>query len=166
VRIGEVADQAGVGTRTIRYYERLGLLPPAQRAANRYRDYDERVLDRLAFIRAAQADGFTLAEIHRIIAVRDDGEAPCTHVRALIDEHAADIDRRIDELRRLRVELTNLAARARALDPADCRPEAICQIITAEPRPHHTPLGEAVKASATSRARANPSSSDAISTPS
>jgi DNA-binding transcriptional MerR regulator len=138
MRIGEVADQAGIRSRTIRYYERLGLLPPAQRAANGYRDYDEHILDRLAFIRAAQADSFTLAEIHRIIAVRDDGEAPCTHVRALIDQHAADIDRRIAELHRLRVELTNLSERARALDPADCRPEAICEIIGARPTRHLT----------------------------
>ena len=131
MRIGEVAQQAGVGAKTIRYYERLGLVPPAPRTANRYRDYDDTVLDRLAFIRGAQADGFTLAEIHRIIAVREDGEAPCAHVRAMIDQHAADIDRRIEELRRVRVELDRLAERARALDPADCRPDGICQIITA-----------------------------------
>jgi MerR family copper efflux transcriptional regulator len=136
MRIGHVAAQAGLPTRTIRYYERLGLLPPARRAANGYRDYEDDALDRLAFIRAARSDGFTLSEIHRIIAVRDGGHAPCAQVRALIDQHAVDIDRRIAELSHLRVELTRLAARAEALDPADCRPEAVCEIITGPNRRH------------------------------
>src|SRR5262249_35153793 len=116
------------------YYEGIGLLPPPRRAPNGYRDYDERVLDRLMFVRAAQADGFTLAEIQSIIAVRDDGQAPCGDVLALIDHHAADIDRRTAELRRPRTELAQLAERARTLDPDDCRPEAVCQIINTAPR--------------------------------
>jgi MerR family transcriptional regulator, copper efflux regulator len=136
MRIGHVAAEAGLPTRTIRYYERLGLLPPARRAANGYRDYDDDALDRLAFIRAAQSDGFTLGEIYRIIAVRDGGHAPCAQVRALVDQHAVDIDRRIAELRQLRLELTRLAACAESLDPAACRPEAVCEIITGPNRRH------------------------------
>jgi DNA-binding transcriptional MerR regulator len=133
MRIGDVAQQSRTSTRTIRYYERLGLLRPPRRATNGYRDYDADVVARLAFIRAAQVDGFTLAEIHGIIALRDCGKAPCRHVRALIDQHRADIARRIDVLERLRTELAHLAERGRALDPADCRPNAVCEIITTGP---------------------------------
>jgi DNA-binding transcriptional MerR regulator len=130
VRIGEVADRAGVAAKTIRYYESLGLLPSPARAQNGYRDYDEAVLGRLTFIRAAQASGLTLGEIRSVLAFRDRGEAPCDHVRSLIDRRAAELDERIAELTRMRGELTRLAKRARRLDPADCEPAMVCHIIT------------------------------------
>jgi DNA-binding transcriptional MerR regulator len=109
------------------------LLPPA-RSANGYRDYDAAVVDRLAFIRAAQASGLTLAEIRTVVAIRDRGEVPCEHVRALIDQRTAEIDRRMTELRQLREDLARLADRARHLDPADCDPTAVCHIMTPTPR--------------------------------
>jgi MerR family copper efflux transcriptional regulator len=130
MRIGELAGRAGTRPRTIRFYERIGVLPLPRRADNGYRDYDDTILERLAFIHAAQASGFTLAEIRSIIAVRDNGEAPCAHVQALIERHVEDVDRRLDELRRLRGELARLADRARRFDPADCGRESVCRIIT------------------------------------
>jgi len=134
VRIGEVAERAGVPTKTIRYYETIGLLPAPDRAANGYRDYADGIIDRLAFIRAAQVSGLTLGEIRSIVAFRNRGETPCAHVRDLIDQRAADIDRRISELQEIRAELTRLAERALRLDPADCSPASICHIITAPER--------------------------------
>jgi len=130
VRIGEVAERAGTRPRTIRFYERIGVLPAARRAANGYRDYDDTILERLAFVQAAQASGFTLTEIRSIITVRDNGDAPCAHVQTLIDRHVEDVDRRLDELSRLRGELARLADRARRFDPADCGRESVCRIIT------------------------------------
>ena len=129
MRIGEVADRVGVPAKTIRYYEDLGLLPSPARATNGYRTYDESILARLAFIRAAQACGLTLGEIRGVLSFRDHGETPCDHVRALIDRRAAELDERIDELTRLRAELTRLSRRARRLDPADCEPALVCHII-------------------------------------
>ena len=128
--IGEVANLAAVPAKTIRYYETIDLLPEPERTANGYRDYDDDVVDRLAFIRAAQASGFTLGEIRSVVAFRNRGEAPCAHVRSLIDQRATDIDRRIAELQGLRADLTRLAKRARRLDPADCDPASICHIIS------------------------------------
>ena len=129
MRIGELADRSGVPAKAIRYYESIGVLPPPARAGNGYRDYRPDTLGRLAFIRRAQASGLTLAEVRSIIAFRERGETPCTHVQALIDTRAADVDRRIAELQQLKAELAALATRARTLDPADCKPDAVCHIL-------------------------------------
>jgi MerR family transcriptional regulator, copper efflux regulator len=130
MKIGEAARRSGVPPKTIRYYEQRGVLPEPRRAANGYRDYDQTVVRRLGFVRRAQATGLTLAEIRSIVDVRENGDPPCGHVRALIDLRAAEIDRHIDELRVLRGELTRLASRARELDPADCDADSVCRIIT------------------------------------
>src|SRR5262249_61329638 len=98
---------------------------------NGSRDYAATTVARLAFTRAAQAVGFPLAQIHSIIAIRDDGEPPCAHVQALISRRVADIDRCLDELQHTRAELPRLAERADRLDPAVCRPDGICDIISA-----------------------------------
>ena len=82
--IGQIADELDVPTRTIRFYERKGLLPEPQRATNGYRIYDDTTIARLRFIRNAQAAGLTLAEIASIIHVRNDGTAPCSHVDTLL----------------------------------------------------------------------------------
>jgi len=81
-------------------------------------------------VRAAQAVGLTLGEIHQIIAFRDDGQAPCAHVTDLLRRHAADLQVRIRELQQLRGELQQLAERATTLDPEQCPPERVCHIIT------------------------------------
>jgi DNA-binding transcriptional MerR regulator len=84
VRIGELADQAGISTKAIRYYEQIGILTPPTRTAAGYRTYDQAALGRLEFVRAAQAVGLTLGEIRQIIAFRDNGQAPCAHVTDLL----------------------------------------------------------------------------------
>jgi DNA-binding transcriptional MerR regulator len=82
MRIGELAEQAGLSTKAIRYYEQIGILTPAARTTSGYRTYDETALGRLGFVRAAEALGLPLGEIRQIIAFRDDDTAPCTHVTA------------------------------------------------------------------------------------
>jgi DNA-binding transcriptional MerR regulator len=129
VRIGEVARRSGVSVKTIRYYEQLGILDPPRREPNGYRSYGPAVVDRLAFIRAAQTVGLTLGEIGEILAFREHGQPPCTHVLGLIQRHADDLTRRIGELEQMRSVLETLAARGRILDPARCRPETICHVI-------------------------------------
>ena len=109
MRIGELADVVGITTEAIRYYERVGLLPAPTRTSSGYRDYDDPAVERLRFIRTAQTVGFTLGEIGEIIALRDDGETPCDHVRHLITEHAADLQRRIDDLLAMQIDLQRLA---------------------------------------------------------
>jgi len=82
--IGQLAKAAGVPTSTVRYYERRGLLRPQTRSAGNYRVYDENALERLNFMRAAQAAGFTLADIGVLLSYRDGDPAPCRKVQSLI----------------------------------------------------------------------------------
>jgi MerR family transcriptional regulator, copper efflux regulator len=130
MRIGELAERAGISTKAIRYYEQVGILSPPDRTASGYRSYDEAALGRLGFVRAAQAVGLTLGEIRQVVAFRDQGQAPCAHVTELLHRHAADLDARIRELQRLRGELQQLAERAATLDPEQCPPERVCHVIT------------------------------------
>jgi MerR family copper efflux transcriptional regulator len=129
VRIGELAERAGISTKAIRYYEQIGVLAPPARTASGYRAYDHSALTRLGFVRAAQALGLTLGEIRQLIAFRDNGTAPCAHVTALLQQRADELTARIEELRQLRGELDRLAERARTLDPRQCAPERVCHII-------------------------------------
>ena len=131
--IGDLATQAGLSAKAIRFYEQAGLLPQPPRTAGGYRDYPPGAVDRLAFIRHAQAAGFTLADIRSVLTIRDSGQAPCQHVSVLIDEHLARVERRIAELTRARDALRDLQRRAAATDPADCAESEICIILaTAE----------------------------------
>lgn len=129
MRISELARQSGLSTKTIRYYEQIGLLAPPDRTASGYRDYDHSALDRLAFVRAAQAVGLSLGEIRGVLALRDEGETPCGHVLELLRARSAELDRRIAELRSLRRELGHVVERAAGLDQADCDPSRICHLI-------------------------------------
>jgi DNA-binding transcriptional MerR regulator len=104
LRIGEVAARSGFGVETLRFYENRGLLEPVGRTDAGYRLYDTAVFERLDFIRKAQAIGFNLEEISRIITEAREG-LPCAEVRRLAAEKLAELDRRLAELRRYRREL-------------------------------------------------------------
>ena len=112
LRIGELARRAGVNPRTIRFYEAIGLVPKPARLPNGYRVYDERDLERLRFIRRAQALGLTLEAIRDVLALHDTGSRPCCRVRELAEQRLAEIDRQISELQRLRSVLAALIGRA------------------------------------------------------
>ncbi|GGL54997.1 heavy metal-responsive transcriptional regulator [Planomonospora parontospora] len=129
MRIGVLAHRAGVSAKTIRFYEAAGLLPEPPRTSAGYRDYPAEAAARLAFIRDAQAAGFTLAEIGGILAIRDSGTAPCRHVTDLIDQHLAQIERRLAELAQMRQALQRLKHRAAATDPARCAGDEVCSIL-------------------------------------
>jgi DNA-binding transcriptional MerR regulator len=129
MRIGEVASQAGLTTKALRYYERVGLIPQAERTGSGYRDYPDAVLDRLRFIRAAKAVGLTLGEIRGVIGFREQGSPPCGHVLELVEGRAADLQRRIEDLSQLRDELRMLARRGRSLSPDACSPDLVCHIL-------------------------------------
>ncbi|MCH8991615.1 MAG: heavy metal-responsive transcriptional regulator [Acidobacteria bacterium] len=131
MRIGELAQEIGVNTKTIRYYEDIGVLPPPDRAPNGYRDYGGEAVGRLRFVRDAQATGLTLTEIASILDLRGQGEATCHHVLDLLDQHLEDLDRHIETLHRTRDELLALTERAKRLDPADCTDPNRCQTIEA-----------------------------------
>ena len=139
MRIGELARQSGVPATALRFYEQLGLLPEPGRTESGYRVYGDETLDRLAFIRAAQAVGLTLAEVRQVLGVRDAGEAPCRVVTDLVERRHADVKARIAGLRRLERELAALGARAAKLHPRDCDPSGICHVIPALSSPGVSP---------------------------
>ncbi len=97
--IGALAKQAGVPTSTIRYYERRGLLRPDGRSEGNYRVYGEEALDRLQFVRSAQAAGFTLSDISALLQFRDGNTAPCTEVQDLITVRLDQVVEQIDHLK-------------------------------------------------------------------
>lgn len=124
--IGALARQADVNPRTLRYYERIGLLVPSARTEAGYRLYTDQDAARLAFIRRAQALGLSLREIAGIIALREAGTTPCRHVSAVARAKAAAIEERIGELVALRDELTGLAGRAEAVEALCVEGSSIC----------------------------------------
>ncbi len=129
MQIGELARSVGVSTKTIRYYEGLGLLYEPVRLPNGYRSYDERTVERLRFIRDAQASGLTLTEIGAILELRERGASTCEHVIDLLEQHLETLDRHIADLQRSRQRLMGLTDRARSLDPGDCTDPERCQTI-------------------------------------
>jgi len=137
MRIGELADEAGLTSKTIRYYESIGLMSEPYRQGNGYRDYDDDAVDRLRFIRDSQAAGLTLAEVSEIVGMKAAGESTCGHTRSLLARHVAEVDAQIERLLATRAELTAMAERADALDPASCTNPARCQVIAASAAADH-----------------------------
>jgi DNA-binding transcriptional MerR regulator len=128
--IGELARRANVNPRTLRYYERIGLLAPATRTAAGYRLYTEQDAARLSFIRHAQALGLSLAEIAAILALRAAGTIPCRHVATLAREKVALIDAHLSALQALRDDLSALADRAEMVEMlTDTDDAGICSAI-------------------------------------
>jgi DNA-binding transcriptional MerR regulator len=131
VHIGELARTSGVTTKTIRYYESIGLLDAPARTSGGYRSYGPEVLERLDFIRQAKVSGLTLAEIGSILEIKDEGGQSCDHTRSLLADHLDALDAKIDELLEARVALQRLSERAERLDPAQCTDANRCQVIAA-----------------------------------
>jgi len=131
MRIGELGEQAGVSAKTVRYYESLGLLAEPNRTPSGYRDYSAADVERLQFVRDAQATGLTLSEIASVLELKGAGERSCSHTMELLDRHLTEVDAQIKRLQASRKLLRELAARARSLDPATCTDPNRCQIISA-----------------------------------
>ena len=131
MRIGELADRVGLTSKTIRYYESIGLMSEPDRHSNGYRDYDADAVHQLRFIRDSQAAGLTLAEVGEIVGMKAAGESTCGHTRSFLARHLAEVDAQIERLLATRAELQAMAERANALDPASCTDPARCQVIAA-----------------------------------
>jgi DNA-binding transcriptional MerR regulator len=132
MRIGELAQRSGVAPTALRYYEKAGLLPESRRSSSGYRTYHPDAVLRLAFIRAAQAVGLSLAEIREVIGIRDAGAAPCAHVLQLIEKHRAEVRARIRELQRLERDLDQLASQGAGVDPSQCDPAGVRKVIPSD----------------------------------
>ena len=119
LRVSELATAVGVRPDTIRYYERVGLLPSPNRTPGGYRAYDAAAVDRLRFIRGAQRLGLRLVDIRHLLAVRDTGVCPCEPAEQLLRRRLAEVDAEIARLTALRTEMAAMAA---ALPVSGCSP--------------------------------------------
>src|SRR5687767_8072374 len=126
LKIGEVAKRSGVGVEALRFYERGGLLDRPSRTYSGYRVYGEEVLERLAFIKRAQALGFSLDEIRQIVDDARKGESPCDEVREIVRRRMDKLDERLRELHRYRRELKSTLAE---WDKVGRAPGHICGLI-------------------------------------
>lgn len=108
LKVSQLAEQAGVSTDTVRYYEKEGLLPEPERTRSGYRQFDEAAVERLHFIRGAQTLGLKLGDIKELLAIRDRGSCPCGHTQQLLEQRVAEIDEEIRQLRSLKRELQSM----------------------------------------------------------
>jgi DNA-binding transcriptional MerR regulator len=129
LRIGELAQASGASAKTIRYYEEIGLLPPSQRAENGYRFYGAEDIQRLRFIRNARNLDFSLNDLKEVLALRDQGEAPCRYVAQLLEIKLIEIEERIRRLQELQQELQQLVAQAANLPNDIEMKECVCHLI-------------------------------------
>lgn len=106
--IGRLGTLAEIEPKTLRYYDRVGLVRPNTRTPAGYRLYGEGAVERLRFIRRAKALGMSLVDIRRILAVRDEGAAPCQHVLAIVGGNLAKVEAQIAQLEQLRTDLRRL----------------------------------------------------------
>ena len=111
MKIGELAQQTGTETVTIRFYEKRGLMPPPKRTDNNYRVYADAHRERLLFIRHRRGMGINLDEIGELLKYRDQPEASCQKVNGLIDSHVAQVHKQIKELQGLEKQLQQLRHR-------------------------------------------------------
>ncbi len=130
MRIGKLAESAGVTPDTIRYYEREGLLEPPRRGSNGYRDYGPEAIDDLRFIKKAQLLGMKLSDVRETMEIAAGGIQPCEHVRAKVSARLSDVEERLKELRALRSTLLETLERLDRAPPprAGCR----CAVIEAD----------------------------------
>jgi MerR family copper efflux transcriptional regulator len=106
--IGQLAQRAGVGVETVRFYERQGLISEPPRRPSGYRDYPLETVARIVFIRRAKQLGFTLKEINELLELRVRPRRNCAQVKQNADAKMADIDGKIAALRRMRRALRDL----------------------------------------------------------
>jgi Cu(I)-responsive transcriptional regulator len=120
--IGDLGRATGTKIETIRYYERIGLLPPPPRTGpGNYRSYTPEHLGRLRFVRRSRNLGFTLDQIRALLDLSDQRERECEAVDAIAREHVADVERKIADLTALRRELNSLIGQCRHGTIAECR---------------------------------------------
>ena len=119
--IGKLSKTSGVKVPTVRYYEQIGLLPPAERSEGNQRLYDGRALARLAFIRHARDLGFPLEAIRDLLALSDQPNQSCAAADRIARAHLEAVERRIARLEALKTELERMVAHCAHGTVADCR---------------------------------------------
>lgn len=120
MNIGEASKASGVSAKMIRHYEGLGLVPGVARSASGYRQYDERTVHTLRFIRRARDLGFGLEEIETLLGLWRNRRRSSAEVKRIATAHVADLQRRIDEMRAMQRTLQQLAHCCHGDERPDC----------------------------------------------
>lgn len=120
MRIGELARATGTKAETIRYYEREGILPHADRTDSNYRDYSPEHLTTLTFIRRARELGFGMEQVRLLLNLSNRAEEPCEEVDLMVEGQLAEVDRKIADLTRLRGELSRMLCSCQAERIGEC----------------------------------------------
>ena len=120
MNIGEAAEASGVSAKMVRYYESIGLLPKAARTAAGYRDYDDKDVHRLRFVRRARDFGFAMDEITELLALWQDRKRSSKDVKQIATKHVAELDAKIRHLTELRDTLKHLAHCCHGDSRPDC----------------------------------------------
>lgn len=129
--IRELSQLTGISTKTIRFYESIGVLPHPARAANNYREYSAAAVERLRFVAGARALGFPLTDVAEFLQARDDQQLPCHRVLDSLDRRIDELDRRIADLLVLRETLTRIHRQAQNLPRTDnCDEQCVCYLLT------------------------------------
>lgn len=143
MKIGELAKLTNTSSKTIRFYEDSGLLPLPPRSASGYRDYEPEIADRLRFIHRCQAAGLTLQKVRQILAIHDRGEAPCTHVREMLNTRLDQVRAQIAELVALEGHLQTLLGQASKRASTEHDHSTVCPILEGDlDAPATVELGE------------------------
>ena len=121
MRIGELAKATGSNSETIRYYEKIGLLPRPGRTDSNYRDYGQSDAERLAFIRHARGLGFELADVRSLIDLAEQPDRDCADVDRIASKHLAEVATKIARLEKLRGELDRMVKACRGGRVGSCR---------------------------------------------
>ena len=116
----QLARRTGCNLETVRYYEKVGLLPAPARNANGYRVYSPELVQRLQFILRARDLGYAMDEIRSLLSLTDTGAQTCAEVMARTELHLEDVRRRIADLQKIEVTLATTLARCTGDDVAEC----------------------------------------------
>ncbi|MDP8938297.1 MAG: heavy metal-responsive transcriptional regulator [Actinomycetota bacterium] len=106
--VSRLADRVGTSPDTVRYYERIGLLPEPDRSASGYRVYDDDAVERVQFIKHAQRFGLRLDEIAELLEIREQGLCPCGHTRRLLERRLVQLDDDMAAMARLRGDIAHM----------------------------------------------------------
>ena len=120
MNISQAASATGLTSKTIRFYEEQGVIPPAQRANNGYRVYSDKQLERLRFIKRARDMGFSLEESRDLLQISLDPGRTSASVKQKAEQQILRIDQQIEALQQMRIVLEQAATRCRGDESSDC----------------------------------------------
>ena len=120
MNIGKAADQAGLPTKTVRYYADIGLVLPSSRTQNGYRNYDISSIKKLIFVKRARSFDFSIKECRELLGLYEEKNRSSSDVKKIAIHHLEEIKRKEEDLMKLRIELDHLVNACAGDDRPDC----------------------------------------------